>query len=63
MDTQTAAEIIALMRRFNQEAGQTFIIVTHDPLVAEATDRVIYLQDGMIEREERGEGAGTLGAR
>ena len=53
VDTQTAAEIIALMRRFNREAGQTFIIVTHDPLVAEATDRIIYLQDGMIEREER----------
>lgn len=53
VDTHTAAEIIALMRRFNREAGQTFILVTHDPLVAEATDRIIYLQDGMIEREER----------
>jgi putative ABC transport system ATP-binding protein len=55
VDTQTAAEIIALLRHFNLEAGQTFVLVTHDPLVAEATDRVIHLQDGMIEREERRE--------
>jgi putative ABC transport system ATP-binding protein len=53
VDTQTAAEIIALLRRFNLEAGQTFVLVTHDPLVAEATDRVIHLQDGRIESEER----------
>jgi putative ABC transport system ATP-binding protein len=53
LDTHTAAQIVALMRRFNKEAFQTFIIVTHDPLVADATDRIIHLQDGMIESQER----------
>jgi len=51
LDTQIAATILALMRRFNQERGQTFIVVTHDPLVAEKTDRVIRLSDGRIESD------------
>jgi putative ABC transport system ATP-binding protein len=31
----------------------TVVIVTHDPLVASRTDRIIYLSDGRIIREER----------
>ena len=53
LDTHTAAEIIALLHELNEREGQTFIVVTHDPLVAESTDRTVYLQDGMIVREER----------
>jgi putative ABC transport system ATP-binding protein len=53
LDTHLAAEIIALLRRFNQESGQTIIIVTHDPLVAEATDRIVRLQDGQVESDQR----------
>ncbi|MBC7249796.1 MAG: ABC transporter ATP-binding protein [Anaerolineae bacterium] len=53
LDTHTAAEIIALLHELNEREGQTFIIVTHDPLVAESTDRTIYLQDGMIVDEVR----------
>ncbi|HIP96267.1 MAG TPA: ABC transporter ATP-binding protein [Anaerolineae bacterium] len=53
LDTHTAGEIIGLLHELNERDGQTFIIVTHDPLVAESTDRTIYLQDGMIVREER----------
>jgi putative ABC transport system ATP-binding protein len=52
MDTHTAGEIIGLLHELNAREGQTFIIVTHDPLVAESTDRTIYLQDGMIVSEE-----------
>jgi putative ABC transport system ATP-binding protein len=53
VDTRTAAEIVELLRELNQSEGQTFILVTHDPLVAEATDRTLYLQDGQIVDEER----------
>jgi len=53
LDTHTAGEIIGLLHELNERDGQTFIVVTHDPLVAEATDRTVYLQDGMIVREER----------
>jgi len=53
LDTHTAGEIMALLHDLNQTQGQTFIIVTHDPGVAEKTARTIYLSDGMILREER----------
>jgi putative ABC transport system ATP-binding protein len=53
LDTHTAAEIMNLLHDLNQTRGQTFIVVTHDPGVAEKTDRTIYLSDGMILREER----------
>lgn len=53
VDTHTAAEIVDLLRDLNRSEGQTFILVTHDPLVAESTDRTLYLQDGRIVGEER----------
>ncbi len=56
LDTHTAAEVMALLHDLNQTQGQTFIVVTHDPDVAEKTDRTIYLSDGMVEREEKRSG-------
>jgi putative ABC transport system ATP-binding protein len=53
VDTHTAAEIVELLRELNQSEGQTFILVTHDPLVAEATNRTLFLQDGQVVNEER----------
>ena len=53
LDTHTAAEIMTLLHDLNQNQGQTFITVTHDPGVAKKTDRTIYLSDGMVLREER----------
>lgn len=50
LDSKSGDEILDLMRVLN-EAGQTFIIVTHDPRVAERTDRTIYLRDGEVESE------------
>lgn len=53
LDTKTSRSVIEMLRRFNLESGQTFILVTHDPMVAAQTDRVIHLLDGQIESEER----------
>jgi len=33
----------------NMERGTTLIFVTHDPEIAEQTERVIYLRDGLVE--------------
>jgi putative ABC transport system ATP-binding protein len=44
---------MALMRDLNQTQSQTFIIVTHDPGIAESTERTIYLNDGVVVRDER----------
>jgi putative ABC transport system ATP-binding protein len=48
LDSERSAEVLALLRRFNQEHGQTFILVTHDPEVAEACDRVVRMRDGRV---------------
>jgi putative ABC transport system ATP-binding protein len=50
LDTTTGAEIVRLMQRLNEEKGQTFVVVTHDPNVAEAAHRILYLKDGKIQR-------------
>ena len=48
LDTRSADDIFVLMRQFNQERGTAFLIVTHDPRLAERCDRNINLVDGMI---------------
>jgi len=49
LDTKTGWEIVQLMKKLNDEKGQTFVVVTHDPNIAEAADRIIHLKDGLIE--------------
>ncbi len=48
LDTDTAAELVGLMRRVNRERGTTFVVVTHDADLAGHADRVIRLQDGHV---------------
>jgi len=48
LDTASADEIFALLRRFNREAGTTFLVVTHDPRLAARCDRIVELVDGRI---------------
>ena len=52
VDTETGREIIATLRKLNKEQRQTFVIVTHDPLIASSVDRIAHMQDGLITREE-----------
>jgi putative ABC transport system ATP-binding protein len=49
LDTKTGWEIVQLMKKLNKEKRQTFVVVTHDPHIAEAADRMIHLKDGLIE--------------
>ncbi|MDH7564193.1 MAG: ABC transporter ATP-binding protein [Candidatus Bathyarchaeota archaeon] len=49
LDTKTGWEIVQLMQKLNKEKGQTFVIITHDPHVAETADRMIFLKDGLVE--------------
>jgi putative ABC transport system ATP-binding protein len=48
LDTQTAAEVLTLLRSTVDEHGQTVIMVTHDPVAASYADRVLVLADGRI---------------
>lgn len=49
LDSASAAAIIALFRRLREESGVTLMIVTHDPTIAAAADRVIEICDGVVE--------------
>jgi len=48
LDTKTGWEIVELMKKLNKGKGQTFVVVTHDPHIAETDDRIIHLKDGLI---------------
>ncbi len=48
LDSTTGDEIIHLLRNLNKEEGKTFILITHDAMVGQNTDRLIQLHDGVI---------------
>ncbi len=48
LDTKTGVEVLALFRALNEDKGVTVVIVTHDPEVARATNRVVRIQDGAV---------------
>ena len=59
LDSHTGEEIINLLLSLNKERGLTLVIVTHDPMIASRTQRVIRLRDGLIESEVRNESLPT----
>ena len=48
LDSTTGAEILAFMRHAVRELGQTIVMVTHDPVAASYSHRVVFLADGRI---------------
>jgi ABC-type lipoprotein export system ATPase subunit len=48
LDTQTGVEVMALFRQLNQQEHVAIVMVTHDPTVAAAADRVVMMTDGRI---------------
>ena len=53
LDSQSGAEVLDLLRRSVDEHGQTVVMVTHDPVAAAYTDRVVFLADGRVVDELR----------
>lgn len=51
LDSVTSKEVMQLLKDLNRQEGVTMIIVTHDRNVAEQTDRIIHIKDGLIINE------------
>ena len=48
LDSQSSAEVVAILQRLNRQEGLTVIIVTHEPDIAAAAQRILTMRDGLI---------------
>lgn len=53
LDSGNSREFLSMIRQMNEERGVTVIMVTHDPLIASYSQRLVYIRDGRIEQEIR----------
>jgi putative ABC transport system ATP-binding protein len=51
LDTKTGKEVFNFLRNLSQKYKRTIVMVTHNPALAESTDRAIYIKDGTVEKE------------
>ncbi len=54
LDSKTGAEVLTLLRDGVDRLGWTVVMVTHDPVAAQAADRVVFLRDGRVAGETAG---------
>lgn len=60
LDSKSGAEILSFMQRAVRDFGQTVVMVTHDPIAASYSDRVVFLVDGRIVDEIEGPTADSV---
>ena len=53
LDRKTGQEIMSLLKKSNREHKQTLILITHDESIALQADRMIYIEDGKLTKDER----------
>lgn len=53
LDSGTGSGVLNVLSSLQRDKGTTLVLVTHDPAVAAYADRLIYLADGRVDREER----------
>ena len=48
LDSRSGEEVFQLMREMNRESGVAFVMITHDDRLAQAADRILLIEDGLI---------------
>ena len=61
LDSRNRDEILGIIQRLCAERGQTFLIVTHDPMLASIAHRIVKMKDGRIEEIVEGRGTRDKG--
>ena len=51
LDSENSQQIVGLLRSLNRDYGLTLVIVTHDQHIAQDTDRIVLMRNGLIERQ------------
>ena len=53
LDTAMAAQVMELLLQLNAEEGQTIVLVTHDPSIGAAAQRLVRMRDGTLDSDQR----------
>lgn len=48
LDSRSGQEVFQLMREMNRESGVAFLMITHDDRLAQAADRILLIEDGLV---------------
>ena len=51
LDSRSGHAVIELLRKLAKESGRTVLMVTHDPRIMDVADRVVHLEDGMLDQQ------------
>ncbi len=54
LDTENGKSIMGILATIAKDPGRGVLVVTHDPRLVPFADRIIYIEDGVIVREESG---------
>jgi len=60
LDTKNSDAVLEMLKRSNQELGQTTLMITHNPEAAAIAGRILHMRDGQIVHEATGSGPGAL---
>ena len=53
LDTENGKQVMDIMQRLNKETGVTFVFATHDPRVIKYASRIVTLQDGKLQKDDK----------